>query len=59
MHIDHKAGDKLVVDFTGEIIPVEIFIATLGTSSFTEMPPYIRTEILHPRRQIIVFPQMY
>jgi len=46
MHVDHKAGDKLFVDFTGErmeyvdlltgeIIPVEIFVATLGASSFT------------------------
>jgi len=46
MHVDHKAGDKLFVDFTGErmeyidlltgeIVPVEVFIATLGASSFT------------------------
>jgi hypothetical protein len=42
----HLAGDKLFVDFagrtaevidagTGEIIPVQIFVAVLGASSFT------------------------
>jgi transposase len=42
----HVAGEKLFVDFagrtaevinagTGEIIPVQIFVATLGASSFT------------------------
>ena len=46
MHIDHKAGDKLYVDFageklsytdkeTGEIIPVEVFVAILGASQLT------------------------
>lgn len=46
MHIDHKAGDKLYVDFagqkmsitdkdTGEILPVEVFIAILGASQLT------------------------
>jgi transposase len=46
MHIDHKAGDKLYVDFagqklnitdkeTGEIIPVEVFIGILGASQLT------------------------
>lgn len=43
MRIEHKAGDKMYVDFTGkklniidrctgEIIPVEIFVAVLGAS---------------------------
>ena len=46
MHVDHKAGDKLFVDYaghrmhyvdrqSGEFIPVEIFVATLGASSYT------------------------
>lgn len=46
MHIDHKAGDKLYVDFagerlsitdkeTGEVTPVEVFIAILGASQLT------------------------
>ena len=43
MHFEHKAGDKLFVDYngknlyivnreTGEIIPVEVFVAILGAS---------------------------
>lgn len=43
MHIEHKSGDKMYVDFTGkklnvinrmtgEIIPVEVFVAVLGAS---------------------------
>jgi len=46
MHMDHKVGDKLYVDFagqkmsitdkdTGEIIQVEIFVAILGASQLT------------------------
>lgn len=46
MRHDHKAGDKMFVDFTGkklsiidketgEIIPVEVFVATLGASQMT------------------------
>jgi len=46
MHMDHKAGDKLYVDFageklhvtdkdTGEIVPVEVFVAILGASQLT------------------------
>lgn len=46
MHMEHKAGDKLYVDFagdklsiidqqTGEIKPVEIFVAILGASQLT------------------------
>src|SRR5476651_1210735 len=46
MHMDHKVGDKLYVDFagekmsytdkeTGEIIPVEVFVAILGASQLT------------------------
>ena len=46
MHMDHKAGDMLYVDFagqklsyvneeTGEVIPVEVFVAILGASQLT------------------------
>jgi transposase len=46
MHIEHKAGDKVYVDFageklkivnkqTGEIIDVEVFVAILGASQLT------------------------
>ncbi|UKT64306.1 IS21 family transposase [Pedobacter mucosus] len=46
MHLDHKAGDKLFVDFagqklsivdqeTGEVIDVEVFVAILGASQLT------------------------
>lgn len=46
MHMDHKAGDKMYVDFTGvklnivdeqtaEIKPMEVFVAVLGASQYT------------------------
>lgn len=46
MHFEHKAGDKLFVDFTGkklsivdvdtgEVVPVEVFVAILGASQYT------------------------
>jgi transposase len=46
MHLEHKAGDKLFVDFagkklaitdrtTGMVRPVEVFVATLGASNLT------------------------
>jgi transposase len=46
MHMDHKAGDKLYVDFagqkltltdkqTGEVVEVEVFVAILGASQLT------------------------
>ena len=46
MHIEHKAGDKVFVDYagkklqivdrqTGEITPVEVFVAILGASQLT------------------------
>jgi transposase len=46
MHLDHKAGDKLYVDYagekmsitdkeTGEVIMVEVFVAILGASQLT------------------------
>jgi transposase len=46
MHIDHKAGDKVYVDYageklyyvdptTGEVIAVEVFLAILGASQLT------------------------
>ena len=46
MHMEHKAGEKVFVDFTGEklyvvelstgeVIPVEVFVAILGASQLT------------------------
>lgn len=46
MHRDHKVGDKLFVDYageklsyvdkaTGEVVPVEVFVAILGASQLT------------------------
>lgn len=46
MHLEHKAGDKLFIDFagdklhlvdalTGEAVPVEVFVAILGCSQLT------------------------
>ncbi len=46
MHIEHKAGEKMYVDYagkklqiidpeTGEVIPVEVFVAILGASQLT------------------------
>lgn len=46
MHLEHKAGDKLYIDFagqklsivdinTGEVIPVEVFVAILPCSQLT------------------------
>jgi transposase len=46
MRLEHKAGDKMFVDFTGKhlyitdkdtgrVIPVEVFVAVLPSSSFT------------------------
>ena len=46
MHHEHKAGDKCYIDFagdklsytdpdTGEVIPVEVFVAVLGASQLT------------------------
>ena len=46
MHIEHKAGEKVYVDFageklevldteTGETVPVEVFVAVLGASQLT------------------------
>lgn len=46
MHMDHKAGDKLFIDFagerlkildkeTGELKPVDVFVSLLGASQYT------------------------
>jgi transposase len=46
MHMEHKAGEKMYVDYagqklqlldpeTGEVIPVEVFVAILGASQLT------------------------
>ena len=43
MHMEHKSGDKMYVDYTGdklsfvdqatgEIVPTEVFVAILGSS---------------------------
>ena len=55
MHIEHKAGDKMFVDFTGkklyltdiktgELIPVEVFSAILGASNLTYVEAVISQE---------------
>ncbi len=57
MHLEHKSGDKMYVDFTGkklqyvnkatsEVIEVEVFIAILGASQLTyiEAVPSQKTE---------------
>jgi transposase len=57
MHMEHKAGDKMFVDYageklsivdraTGEIIPVEVFVAILGASQLT----YVEAT-LHQKKQ--------
>lgn len=46
MHLEHKAGDKMYIDFTGtklslidtgsgEVNEVEVFVAVLGASQLT------------------------
>jgi transposase len=46
MHLEHKSGDKMYVDYTGnklsfinqetgEVVPVEVFVAILGASQLT------------------------
>jgi transposase len=46
MHLEHKSGDKMFVDYTGdklsyvdqgtgEVVPVEVFVAILGSSQLT------------------------
>ncbi|NVO03847.1 MAG: IS21 family transposase [Bacteroidetes bacterium] len=46
MHMEHKAGDKMYVDYaggklsyvdqeTGEVVPVEVFVSILGASQLT------------------------
>jgi transposase len=56
MHMDHKAGDKLYVDFagqklsitdkeTGEIIAVEVFVAILGALLRPARTPCTTSEV--------------
>jgi transposase len=60
MHMEHKAGDKLYVDFagdklditdpqTGEIKPVEVFVAILGASQLT----YVEAVITQQKEDFI------
>lgn len=60
MHIEHKAGDKLYIDYagqkleivdqeTGEIREVEVFVATLGASQFT----YIEASMTQQKEDLI------
>jgi transposase len=55
MHLEHKAGDKIYVDyagdrleyvdeFTGEVFPVEIFVAILGASQLTYVEASVSQE---------------
>lgn len=60
MHIEHKAGDKIFVDFTGdklqitdrktgEITKVEVFVAILGSSGMT----YVEAVMSQKKRDFI------
>ena len=53
MHIDHKAGEKLaIVDRTsGEMLPVEVFVAILGASQL------LYVEIYHKNERIALYPR--
>ena len=55
MHLEHKAGDKMFIDFagdklsiidldTGEIIPVEFFVAILPCSQLTYVEAVMEPE---------------
>ncbi len=61
MHMDHKAGDKLYVDFageklsytdkdTGEVIAVEVFVAILGASQLRRFRASKRKTLSQPAR---------
>jgi transposase len=50
MHLEHKAGEKLFVDYAGQVVPIvdrhtgqvhdaQIFVATIGASSYTFAEP--------------------
>jgi len=60
MHINHKAGDKMFVDFTGKrlyltdmktgkAIPVEVFSAILGASNLT----YVEATVSQEKKEFI------
>ncbi len=60
MHIEHKAGDKMQVDYagnrleivdldTGELRPVEVFVAILGASQLT----YVEASISQKKEDFI------
>lgn len=61
MHIEHKAGDKLFIDFagdklhladprTGEAVPVEVFVAILGCSQLT----YVQAVMSQKKEDLII-----
>jgi hypothetical protein len=58
MHLDHKAGDQLYVDFTGQklsftdqesghITKVEVFVAILGASQLTYVAASQANDFFH------------
>lgn len=60
MHMDHKAGDKMYVDYagqklsiidpsTGEVRPVEVFVSILGASQYT----YVEASISQQKEDFI------
>ena len=60
MHIDHKAGDKMYIDYagskleyidqtTGEICPVEVFVAILGASQLT----YVEASMTQQKEDLV------
>jgi transposase len=61
--MDHKAGEKLYVDFagdkleiineqTGELKPVEVFVAILGASQLT----YVEAVMTQQKKRILFLP---
>jgi len=61
MHMEHKAGDKLFVDYagqkmsivdrmTGEVTPVEVFVAILGASQLT----YVEATLSQKKQDFIL-----
>ena len=62
MHLEHKAGDKLFIDFagdklsivdvdSGEIIPVEVFVAILPCSQLT----YVEAVMSQKKEDLVTF----
>jgi len=69
MHIQHKAGDKLFVDYagkklhitdrnTGELLSVEVFIAVLGASQLTyveAMPSQKKEDFIRGNENALIY----